>query len=451
MTTAAAAAEPAPAGRKIGPLYFHSYVPGRSLGVFFFASFFAIASMNAIGVMQPYIFTEILKIPPNEQGSLAGNLTIIQEIVAFLLLSVVGAVSDRSGRRTVFAAGFILLAIGYCLYPLAGGKIELAFFRLFLASGVACINAMLPAIANDYSMDVSRAKVIAATFILNGLGIASIPRLLGGLPNTFMGMGFDSVWAGRFTLWCLSALCLFLAGLLVWGLMPGAPAQATNARVPLKEQILTGFKEGKNPRVGLAYVAAFVARADLAVVSTFLTLWLTQEGIAQGLSTGDAIKKATFFYVIIQVFALPWAPIWGYILDRVDRVAGLASAMVVAAIGYSSLAFLDNPIGNGMYIAAAMVAAGEMAANIASISLIGYEAPERSRGAVIGVFSLCGAVGIAVVAAIGGWLFDNWKPVGPFVYMACSNAFLFCLALAVLFKTGRQAVVKKPAAAVVPH
>jgi MFS family permease len=233
--------------------------------------------------------------------------------------------------------------------------------------------------------------------------------------------------------------------------MPGAPAQATNARVPLKEQILTGFKEGKNPRVGLAYVAAFVARADLAVVSTFLTLWLTQEGIAQGLSTGDAIKKATFFYVIIQVFALPWAPIWGYILDRVDRVAGLASAMVVAAIGYSSLAFLDNPIGNGMYIAAAMVAAGEMAANIASISLIGYEAPERSRGAVIGVFSLCGAVGIAVVAAIGGWLFDNWKPVGPFVYMACSNAFLFCLALGVLFKTGRQAVVKKPAAAVVPH
>jgi MFS family permease len=104
-----------------------------------------------------------------------------------------------------------------------------------------------------------------------------------------------------------------------------------------------------------------------------------------------------------------------------------------------------------MYIAAAMVAAGEMAANIASISLIGYEAPERSRGAVIGVFSLCGAVGIAVVAAIGGWLFDNWKPVGPFVYMACSNAFLFCLALGVLFKTGRQAVVKKPAAAVVPH
>jgi MFS family permease len=451
-TAAAAATEPGPAGRKIGPLYFHSYVPGRSLGVFFFTSFFAIASMNAIGVMQPYIFTEILKIPPNEQGSLAGNLTIIQEIVAFFMLSVVGAISDRSGRRTVFAAGFVLLAIGYCLYPLASGKVELAFFRLFLASGVACINAMLPAVANDYSMDVSRAKVIAATFILNGLGIASIPRLLGGLPNTFMDMGADPVWAGRFTLWCLSAFCLFLAGLIAWGLMPGAPAQQAVSRVPLKEQILVGFREGKNPRVGLAYVAAFVARADLAVVSTFLTLWLTQEGIAQGLSTGDAIKKATFFYVIIQVFALPWAPIWGYILDRVDRVAGLASAMVVAALGYVSLAFLDNPIGNGMYIAAALVAAGEMAANIASISLIGYEAPERARGAVIGVFSLCGAVGIAVVAFIGGWLFDNWTPVGPFVYMAASNALLFCLALGVLVVTGRQKVVKKPGgAAAVPH
>jgi MFS family permease len=452
MSIAAAATEPGPTGRKIGPLRFHSYVRGRSLFSFFLASFFAIASMNAIGVMQPYLFTEVLKIPPNEQGGLAGNLVIVQEVVAFLLLSVVGAISDRSGRRTVFVAGFLLLALGYCLYPLAGGKLELTFFRLFLASGVACVNVMLPSVANDYSMDGSRAKVIAATFILNGLGIATIPLLLGKLPNFFTGMGYDAVWAGRLTFWCLSALCISLAGLLAWGLMPGAPAQATTARIPLREQIVTGFREARNPRVGLAFVAAFVARADLAVVSTFLTLWLTQEGRAQGLSTGDAIARATLFFVVIQAFAIPWAPIWGFILDRVDRVLGLTCAMVVAALGYSSLAFLDNPIGNGMFIAAALVAAGEMAANIASISLIGYEAPERARGAVIGVFSLCGAIGIAAVGAIGGWLFDNWKPVGPFVYMATANSLLFLLALAVLAKTGRQKVVKKPAgAAAVPH
>lgn len=451
MSTAAAATEPGPAGRKIGPLYFHSYVPVRSLRVFFFVSFFAIASMNAVGVMQPYIFNVILKIPPNEQGTLVGTLTIVQEVVAFIMLTFVGALSDRRGRRTVFAAGFALLAIGYSLYPLASGRIELVFFRLFIASGVSCVNAMLPTVANDYSMDVSRAKVIAATFILNGLGIASVPKLLTLLPGIFVGLGFAQDVSGRLTFWCLSLMCLVLAGLVLWGLMPGAPGM-TEDRPPFFEQVKRGFAEARSPRVALAFTAGFVARADLAVVSSFLTLWLNREGVAQGLSFEEAAARAGTFYVLIQALALPWAPIWGYILDRVDRVAGLACAMVVAAIGYGSLALLDNPLGTGMYFAAALVAAGEMAANIASISLIGYEAPERARGAVISVFSLCGALGIAVVAGIGGWLFDNWKPVGPFVYMAASNAVLFVLAMVVLFVTGKQKVVKKPGgAAAVPH
>jgi hypothetical protein len=73
-----------------------------------------------------------------------------------------------------------------------------------------------------------------------------------------------------------------------------------------------------------------------------------------------------------------------------------------------------------------------MAANISAISLIGKEAPDRSRGAVIGVFSLFGAFGILVIAQVGGWLFDNWKPVGPFLFMAGANAFMLLLTLATI-------------------
>jgi len=36
------------------------------------------------------------------------------------------------------------------------------------------------------------------------------------------------------------------------------------------------------------------------------------------------------------------------------------------------------------------------------------------------------------VGLIGGWLFDNWKPVGPFLYMAGSNALLVVGALVML-------------------
>ena len=305
---------------------------------------------------------------------------------------------------------------------------------------------MLIAVANDYPMEKSRARMVAAVFIFNGLGIASLPRLIGGLPTRFVEQGLDAVWAGRLAFWCVTTLCVTLAAILYWGLKPGAPGQTTK-REPLLATLRIGLAAARNPRVALAYTAGIVSRADLAVVSTFLTLWLVQEGIGQGLSTGEALKKATLFYVIIQAMAVPWAPIFGWILDRVDRVAGLAGAMVLAGIGYASLGMLQNPLGTGMYVAAAFVGMGEMAANISATSLIGKEAPDRGRGAVLGVYSLSGAFGIMLVALVGGWLFDHWKPVGPFLLMAGANGLMFTLAIITLIVTRGQTT---PASAPAP-
>ena len=431
---------------RVGPLTMRPGVSPKNVWTLFFVSFFGIAMMNTVGVMQPYVFNEILKIPLDQQGSLAGNLLLLQEIVALILLGPAGALSDRFGRKPIFATGFLLLGLGYCLYPLAFASWQLAFFRLFVASGVACINVMLIAVANDYPMEKSRARMVAAVFIFNGLGIASLPRLIGGLPTRFVEHGLDAVWAGRLAFWCVTTLCVTLAAILYWGLKPGAPGQTTK-REPLLATLRIGLAAARNPRVALAYTAGIVSRADLAVVSTFLTLWLVQEGIGQGLSTGEALKKATLFYVIIQAMAVPWAPIFGWILDRVDRVAGLAGAMVLAGIGYASLGMLQNPLGTGMYVAAAFVGMGEMAANISATSLIGKEAPDRGRGAVLGVYSLSGAFGIMLVAKVGGWLFDEWKPVGPFLLMAGANGLMFTLAIITLIVTRGQTT---PASAPAP-
>jgi MFS family permease len=441
--TSAAASPTEPVGLRVGPLRMREGVTTKHVSTLFFVSFFSIAMMNSVGIMQAYLFNEMLKIPPDQQGVLTGILLVVQELVVVALVGIAGAVSDRTGRPPVFATGFILLALGYCLYPLATGDldavtIELVFFRLFIASGVACINVMLSTTANDYPIDSARAKMIAAVFIFNGVGIASLPRVIGGLPQQFIDMGYDTITAGRFAYWCLAGLCTMLAVVLFWGLKPGVPGKPAEKREPMLATLKIGLAAGRNPRVALGYVAAFVSRADLAVVSQFLTLWLVREGIAQGMTVSEATIKATTFYIVIQAFALPWAVIFGIVLDKIDRLKGLALGMGVAFIGYASLGFLENPLSWEMYVAAAFVGAGEMGANISATSLIGKEAPDRGRGAVLGLFSLFGAFGIMVVGLIGGWLFDNWKPVGPFLYMAGSNFFLVIAALVMLAWYRRQ-------------
>ncbi len=403
-----------------------------------FGSFFGIAMMGFVNACQPYLFTEVLKIPTAEQGPLAGNLTFLSEVMVICTIGLIGAFSDRVGRKPLWVGAFLIFTIGYFLYPLASSVNELVAYRMFFAIGLAANTAMLPSVINDYAIESSRGKLIAVCFMLNGLGFILLLTPLRLLLPVFSEMtGGDPVQAARYWIWTASAVCLFVSTGLLIGLKAGVPAQLTK-REPMLATLKIGVRAAKKLRVALAYVAAVVARGDMAVLSTFFVLWLTQEGIAAGMDTGAASGLALKFYILIQVFALCWLPVMGYVLDRFDRVAGLAIALVLGGGGYFSMLLLDDPLGPNMYFVAVLIGMGEISANLASLTLIGSEAPAKGRGAVIGMFSLCGAIGILLIAKIGGTLSGIYGSIAPFILVAAANIAVLLFALVVLAITRRE-------------
>ena len=243
-----------------------------------------------------------------------------------------GALSDRIGRRAVYVAGFLVLALAYALYPFAQTPGWLLAYRLVFAIGVAATSAMLATIAGDYPLEASRGRFVGTSFFLNGLGSVLFFVVLTRLPTVYGGAGADELWAGRYAYLSVAAVAL-LAAIVMLGLKPGQPAER-RLRPSLGTLLREGVMEARNPRVALAYGSAFTARADMAMVTLFLSLWAVQSATAAGASAAQSTARAGAVIAISQATALVSAPLVGWLGDRLDRVVLMMIAFGCAALGY---------------------------------------------------------------------------------------------------------------------
>jgi MFS family permease len=419
------------ADARLGPIALAQGVRRLNAGIFLFAAFLGVAMTTFVSAIQPYVLSVNVGLAVEEQGRVSGQMVFYGELVLLTLSSLIGVWSDRIGRRAVFLAGMMMLAVGYLLYAFVDSVATLTTVRVFMALGIAAVNVMVSALMVDYPAETSRGKLAGATGAAIGVGAILIGVVFLQLPQWYAASGADSLWAGRLALFTMAVLCALLGIVLRIGLQGGPPPH-TRAGDSLREQFAQGLVAGReNPRVLLAYLCAFVARADLVVVGTFYTLWLTQAGIRQGMSAAEAAGVAGGFFAMVMTCALIWAPVMGWLNDRLDRVSAMGLAMLLAGVGYVSMWFIPDPLGLWMWPAGVLLGIGQMSAVTASQTLIGQEAPPAYRGSVVGMFSFFGAAGILFITTIGGRLYDAIDPAAPFLLIGVVNTLLFLWALRV--------------------
>jgi len=419
---------PDESGLRLGLFWLTPGISRGNAGILLISSFSVITLVTFNSFVQPYLLLEVLHIPEERQGSLIGTLAFIQELIVIVLASFIGASSDRLGRRVVYVAGVCLFAVGYIIYPLAETEIQLYLFRVIYAIGFAGASVMLHVCLAEYSQETSRGRWLGTVGVINGLGVVLMALVLSRMPQWFVGLGFDSVQAIRISYWLFSGYVLVLAVLLHWGLAPGKTH--INRRESSLKVATRGFAAAReNPRVLLAYGMAFASRGDLAILTVFFSLWMIQRGNELGMTTAETMVKAGMLFGLSQAVGLLWAFPIGWIIDRLHRMTGMCVAFGLATVGYLALGQIDDPFGPMMLGACVLVGMGESSVMTAGGVLIGQEAPARSRGAVLGTYSLMGAAGIMVLTFIGGIIFDEIGKTAPFTMMGYINLVILVAAL----------------------
>lgn len=416
---------------KAGPFELAQGISRGNFVALLIASYFSIGLMNQVGTLRAYLFSDMLKIPTDEQGRLVSFLDTVSELPSLLFSMVIGAASDKVGRRNIYALGFFFLAAAYFLFPYAQVGASLTGLIVLAAIGSTCVATMLAAVIAEYPAERTRGRLVGICFFLNGIGVASLVITMLRLPAAYQAAGANQFEAGQYSYWTAAALCLIPLVVIAFGLSRDG-RHATNAtalRIGVWESLKIGIDAGRDARVRLAYVSAMVTRASLSVVSGFFSLWMGAAGRDQGMTTAEALQAGSIYFGVIQLTATLWAVAVIFFIDRFDRTLALAIGAGLACASYTTMGLVDNPFQPMMLAAAMFMGIGEMSGVLASQALVGQVAPERGRGAVIGVFTFCGSLGIAAAAFLGGYLFDVWRYSAPYFVMGVASGILCLMAI----------------------
>jgi MFS family permease len=403
-----------------------------------YASFVCIAMLAGMNFLQPYILTEHLHIPENERGALTGILAVWTEVIAIALIVPFGVLSDRIGRRPLMIFGILACGVGYGLFPLAETITELTIYRIVFAVGAAALSAQLPTVGNDYTQERSRGRLFGFSGIMNGLGVIFMSVGLAQIPGVMVGRGMDPVGGGTVMFFAASFLCLLSAFWFRFGLRGGTAPMSVAERPPLGVLLVAGIKTARNPKIALAYAAAFAGRSDNAIKGLFVSLWVLQMAPDAGITGAAAMGKAGQLMGIMGLATLLWMPVFGFLLDRISRVTGMALAMLLAGLGYTSMGLIDSPLNMANVPFFVLLAIGQGSAIVASVTLVGQEAPASQRGSIVSTSAMFGAVGILVASLLGGRLFDSIGPSAPFVMTGLFQFVLFAIAVAVRLMEPKQ-------------
>lgn len=320
-------------------------------------------------------------------GVPAALFTVGSAFAAYL----VGALSQRSGRRPGLALGFAVGGVGSAgtVAAAALGSVPLLLVSLLLYGSGTATNLQARYAGADLARPERRGRAISTVLVATTLGAIVGPNLLGATGEVAEAFGINAL-AGPFMLACVAYLLGALIVVMLLRPDPLLAARAAHADLAAASRAAGSAPAGDVHAAGLATTVMLVAQMVMLAVMTMTPVHMRDHG-----HSVDAAGLVISLH--IAAMFLP-SPITGVLVDRVGRRAMIAGGAVILGAAGLVAAIAPPETMPGIAVALILLGLGWNFAIIGGTALLTDAVPLERRAATQGTAD----VALALSGAAGG-------------------------------------------------
>ena len=329
-----------------------------------------------------------------QNAELVPVMVALSAVAATLTTLLMGALSDRLGKRKLFISfGYIIWGVTILLFPLARVIAESAIITnaLFLAGVfiviMDCLMTFFGSTANDacfnaYVTDTTntnnRGKVES---ILSILPLVSMLVIFGGMESIIASDTFDG-WLVFFII--IGAITL-VAGIVNIFVMPKDTLKP-NKEEPYFKNIFYGFRPSVIKKNVMLYVCLIAFMLFSIAIQVFFPYFIIYIDKGLGIQGFDFILTLGIVLVLACIITV----VFGLFMDKLGKSRIMIPALGVTIVGAILMFFLKEQI--GVMIGGTILMSGYMVSTAVLNAKIRDYTPEKEAGLFQGVrmiFSVC--------------------------------------------------------------
>ena len=399
--------------------------------------FYLLSALSTLAItltvsIQPLFLDKVIVIPYENEGTINAHIQVVTQILALVVVGYFGSYWNRSRRSSVIFYGFLIAAIGALLAPFSKnveiilGIKALAFYylmRILVSIGTDTVQMQLSSLGGEAAIRQKEPRLLINMTFMMALGgtllVAFLMQITGSSYSIVYlmlipcGVGMAGAW-------------------LTKRFLTGKPTVENERELPFAKawQLIV-----KDPRMQLCLASAFYVRADMIVLSLFLSLWCISFADVVSVSRAYAAAHAGALLGFLGFVILIAMPFWKNYMAKNSRISAIGASLSLAGVGLVFIGTLTNPFHWTILLPLTLIGIGQAGCLVAPKILAVELSPKEVLGPVLSILLLVSGVGVVMLVQSGGYFFDAVGPQSPFVLIGTGNLLVMLYALW-LVKTG---------------